>query len=116
MRDLLLYAAGMLALLVAIVHGVLGETRVFKRAQIEPPSARRLVCLVWHCSAVAWATIAALLVFAPVMGSEAARHSIVAAAAVTFGFGAIANAWATRGRHFGWAAALLVTGLSIGGW
>ena len=26
----------------------------------------------------------------------------IATSIVTFGFGAIGNAWATRGRHFGW--------------
>jgi hypothetical protein len=58
MRDLLLYASGTLGLALAFLHGLLGETRVFARARIEPERLRRLV---WHCSAVAWAGVAVLL-------------------------------------------------------
>jgi hypothetical protein len=36
MRDSLLYASGTLGLAAAFVHGLLGETRVFARARIEP--------------------------------------------------------------------------------
>jgi hypothetical protein len=103
MRDLLLYAAGILGLVAAFLHGYLGETRVFARAHVEPERLRTRIRLVWHCSVVAWAAVAVLLIAAPAMGSQAARYWIVAAAAVVFGFAAIANAWATRGRFFGWA-------------
>jgi hypothetical protein len=95
--------AGTLGLVVTFVHGLLGETRVFARARIEPARLRRLIQLVWHCSAVARGDVAALLIAAPLMGSQMARHWIVGAAVVIYGFGAVANAWAIRGRHFGWA-------------
>ena len=36
MRDLLLYASGILGLVAAFLHGYLGETRVFTRVDIEP--------------------------------------------------------------------------------
>ena len=36
MRDLLLYASGILGLAAAFLHGWLGETRVFARVRIEP--------------------------------------------------------------------------------
>jgi hypothetical protein len=52
---------------------------------------------------VAWAGVAVLLIAAPWMGSQMARYWIVGAAVVVYAFGAIANAWVTRGRHFGWA-------------
>jgi hypothetical protein len=90
MRNLLLYASGILGLAAASLHCVLGETRVFARVRIEP--------VVWHCSVVAWAAVAVLLIAASFMGSPAARYWIVGAAVVVFGFAAIANAWATRGR------------------
>jgi hypothetical protein len=102
MHDLLLYASGTLGLALAFVHGLLGETRVLARALIEPERLRLLIRGVWHCSAVAWAGVAVLLIVAPWMGSQMARHWIVGAAVVIYGFGAIANAWAMRGRHFGW--------------
>ena len=100
---------------VAFVHGLLGETHVFARARIEPERLRRLIRLVWHCSAVAWAGVAVLLIVAPLMGSEMARHWIVGAAVVVFGFGAIANAWALRALNVGWVAATIVVGLAVAG-
>jgi hypothetical protein len=115
MRDLLLYAAGMLGLVAAFLHGLLGETRVFARAHIEPERLRTLIRLVWHCSVVAWVAVAVLLIATPAMGSQAARYWIVGAAAVVFGFAAIANAWATRGRFFGWAVLTAVVALALAG-
>ena len=109
MRDLLLYASGILGLAAASLHCVLGETRVFARVRIEPERLRTLIRLVWHCSVVAWAAVAVLLIAAPFMGSPAARYWIVGAAVVVFGFAAIANAWATRGRFFGWAVLTAVS-------
>ena len=110
MRDLSLYASGILGLAATFLHGYLGETRVFVRVHIEPQRLRTLIRLVWHCSVVAWAAVAA-----PSMGSAAARYWIVGAAVVVFGFAAIANAWATRGRFFGWAVLTAVVGLAIAG-
>ena len=112
MRDLLLYASGILGLAAAFLHGWLGETRVFARVRIEPERMRRLMRLVWQASTVAWISLAILLIAAPKLGSEAARSWIIAMSIVTFGFAAIGNAWATRGRHFGWIAMSIVVGLA----
>jgi hypothetical protein len=115
MRDLFLYAAGILALAAALLHGVLGETRVFARVRIDPERLRLLIRLVWHCSVVAWAALAVLLIAAPWMNSPTARSWIVGAAVTVFGSAAIANAWATRGRFFGWAVLTAVVGLAVAG-
>ena len=114
-RDLLLYASGILGLIAAFLHGWLGETRVFARVRIEPERLRTLIRLVWHCSVVAWAAVAVLLIAAPAIASPVARHWIVGAAVVVFGSAAIANAWATRGRFFGWAVLTAVVGLALAG-
>ena len=115
MRDLLVQSAGILALAVSVVHGMLGETKVFRRVRIEPEWGRRLIRLVWHAGTVAWMGFAVLLIAAPSFGSDAARTWIVAVSIVAFGCAAIANAWATRGRHFGWMAMALVVGLAAAG-
>ena len=47
MRDLTLQCAGAAAILVAIIHGVLGETKVFAKATIQPMRLRTLIRLVW---------------------------------------------------------------------
>ena len=112
MRDILVQLAGILALAVSIAHGVIGETKVFSRARIEPERIRLLMRLVWQGGTVAWMSFAILLIVTPKLGSEAARHWIIAMSIVTYGFAAIANAWATRGRHFGWVAMIIVIGLA----
>jgi hypothetical protein len=102
MRDLALQAAGVAAILVAIAHGLIAELRVFARTRIDPPRARGLLRMVWQASTVDWIAIGILLILAPTLGSHVARQCVVAVAVVVYGYAAIGNAIATRGRHFGW--------------
>jgi hypothetical protein len=57
-----------------------------------------------------------LLAVAPTLGSDAARHWIVAMGIANFGFAAIGNAWATRFRHYGWGLLAIVVALAVAGW
>ena len=116
MRDLLLQCAGVLTIAVAIIHGILGETKVFARATIEPERLRTLIRLVWQASTVAWIGGGVLLIATPWMDSAPARHWIVITMACVFGFSAFANAWATRGRHFGWMALSAVVVMAVAGY
>ena len=116
MRDILLQCSGAAAIVVALIHGVLGETKVFTRATIEPPRLRNLIRLVWQAGTVAWIGGGILLIAAPWMASAPARHWIVATMAIVFAFAAVANAWATRGRHFGWMAMSAVVALAMAGY
>jgi hypothetical protein len=116
MRDLLLQCAGVVTIAVALIHGILGETKVFARARIEPERLRTLIRLVWQASTVAWIGGGVLLIAAPWMQSEPARHWIVVTMAGVFGFSALANAWATRGRHFGWMALSAVVVMAVAGY
>jgi hypothetical protein len=116
MRDVLLQCSGLAAIAVAIIHGVLGETKVFARATIEPKRLRTLIRLVWQAGTVAWIGGGVLLIAAPWMASDPARHWIVVTIACVFAFGALANAWATRGRHFGWMALSAVVALAVAGY
>jgi hypothetical protein len=50
------------------------------------------------------------------MASKPARHWIVSTFAVVFAFAAMANAYATRGRHFGWMLLSGVVALGIAGY
>ena len=65
MRDIILQCAGVAAVAVALIHGVLGETKVFARATIQPESLRTLIRLVWQAGTVAWIGGAVLLIAAP---------------------------------------------------
>ena len=116
MRDLLLQGAGVIAILVSIAHGVIGETYVFARATVEPPRLKTLLRLVWQAGTIAWIAGGVLLVAAPWMGSDAARHWIIATFAVVFGFAAIANALATRTVHVGWIGMGAAVALSVAGY
>ena len=116
MCDLLLQSSGVIAVLISIVHGVLGEIRVFARATVEPPRLRMLLRLVWQAGTVAWIAGGLLLIAAPSMGSDAARHWIIATLAVVFGFAGIANAIALRTVHPGWIGMGAVVALAIAGY
>jgi hypothetical protein len=99
-----------------MIHGVLGETKVFARASIEPARLRTLIRLVWQAGTVAWIGGGVLLIAAPSMASEPARHWIVVTLACVFASGALGNAIATRGRHFGWMALSAVVALAVAGY
>ena len=116
MRDLLLQVAGVAAIVIALIHGVLGETKVLARATIQPARLRLLIRLVWQAGTVAWIGGGVLLIAAPSLGSESARHWITATIIVVYGFGIIANAWWSRGRGFGWKALGVVVALAVAGY
>ena len=116
MRDLLLQCSGLVAIAAALIHGVLGETRVFKRATIEPPRLKTLIRLVWQVGSVAWIGGGVLLIATPWMASEPARHWIAVTFACVFAFAALGNAFATRGRHFGWMALSAVVAMAVAGY
>ena len=116
MRDILLQCAGVAAIAAALVHGVIGELKIFPRITIEPARLRTLIRLVWQAGTVAWIGGGVLLIAAPSMESEPARHWIVITLACVFAFAALANAWATRGRHFGWMAISAVVALAVAGY
>ena len=91
MRDLLLQSAGLAAIAVALIHGVLGETKVFARATIQPESLRTLIRLVWQAGTVAWIGGGVLLIAAPSFGSESARHWIVVTIVAVYAFAAASS-------------------------
>jgi hypothetical protein len=115
MRDLMLQAAGVLAILVAIVHGAIGKLRVFPKSHIEPRGTQRLLRMVWQGSAIDWIGIGILLIAAPALGSQSARRWIIAVAVVVYGYAAIGNAVVTRGRHVGWCLMGLAIALALMG-
>src|SRR5260370_17371666 len=102
MRDLILQCAGAAGIVVALIHGALGETKVFARATIEPERLRTLIRLVWQAGTVAWIGGGVLLIAAPSMGSESARHWIVATIIPVYPFAPPPNAWRPRGPGSLW--------------
>jgi hypothetical protein len=116
MRDILLQSSGLLAIAAALIHGALGELKVFPRLVIEPARLRTLMRVVWQVATVAWIGCGVLLIAAPAMASDVARHWIIATLALVFALAAFGNALATRGRHFGWVALSAVVALAVAGY
>jgi hypothetical protein len=116
MRDLLLQCSGLLAIAAALIHGAIGEIKILPRLTIEPARLRTLIRVVWQASSVAWIGCGVLLIAAPLMASEPARHWIIATMACVFALSAAGNALATRGRHFGWIALSAVVALAVAGY
>src|ERR1700751_3932511 len=115
MRDILLQSAGVLAIVAALIHGAPTEARIFPRVTIEPAGLRTLFRMVWQIPTVAWIAGGVLLIAAPSMASQAARHWIVVAVAGVLAVSALGNAVGTRFQHFGWmvlgaSAAMAVAG------
>src|SRR5260221_8804414 len=72
LRDILLQCSGLAAIAVALIHGVLGETKVFARATIEPRRLRLLLRLVWQAGTVAWIGGGGVLFGPPPVGAGTA--------------------------------------------
>src|SRR5262245_3935117 len=105
LRDLSLQAAGVIAILVAIGHGFTAEWIIFPKARIEPAATRKLLRIFWQATTLEWIAFGVLLIAAPTFGSDVARRWVIAAAVVVYGYAAIGNFVASRGRHPGWAIA-----------
>jgi hypothetical protein len=116
MRDILLQISGIVAIAAALIHGVLSEVKIFPRLTIEPQSLRTLSRFVWQIPTVAWIAGGVLLIAAPSMESDSARHWIVLTLACLFAFSAVGNAVGTRGRHFGWMVLGAVTAMAVAGY
>jgi hypothetical protein len=116
MRDILLQLAGALAIIAALIHGALTELKIFPRVTIEPQRLRTLFRLVSQVPTAAWIAGGVLLIAAPSMASDAARHWIVVTLACLFAFSALGNAVGTRGKHFGWMVLGAVTALAVAGY
>jgi hypothetical protein len=116
MRDILLQCSGLLAIAAALTHGVLTETKVFPRVTIEPQRLRTLFRLVWQIPTVAWTACGVLLIAAPSMASESARHWMIVTFTCVFAFCALGNAWGMRGKHFGWMLLVAVAVLAVAGY
>lgn len=116
LRDVFLTASGVLAIAAGLTHAVLGEMKIFPRAEIRPNGLRLLIHAVWLFGVISWIAVAVLVIAAPHLGSPAARHWIVGTSAATFALGSIGNAVGTRGKHFGWIVLLVVVALALAGW
>lgn len=116
MDYLLMQLGGAVGAATGVIHGYLGEKKLFALAKIEPPYARQMARLGWQCGAVAWVAMGVLLIFATGFESPDARRSVIVSSVIVYLTGAVGNVMATKGRHFGWAILALAIGLVMTGW
>ena len=88
---------------------------MFAKARIEPQRTRQLLRLVFQASTVDWIGMGVLLMAAPAFGSPAARQWVIAVAVVVYGYAAVMNAVASRGRHIRWCLMSGVVALALMG-
>lgn len=106
---------GVVGAVTGVIHGYLGETKIFRPARIEPPYVRRMARLGWQCGAAAWVAMGLLLIAAAGF-EDAPRRAVILAAIATYLAGVAGNAVGTRGRHFGWAVLTGAICLVLTGW
>ena len=114
MRDALLYSAGFLGMALSLIHGWLGDSKVIHALTAPHRVTQRINRAVFHLSTIYWFVGGVALLLAPLIG-EPFRGPIAWAAAGMYCAGVVANLWATRGRHFGAYALLIVAALAVMG-
>jgi len=107
--------AGSLAIFIAVVHGWLGATKVVSPVNGITPPLKRILHAIFFLSAVYWAAAGLGLILLAGSADDPLRALVGWVALAIFLSGAAANAWATRGRHFGWMLLALTSGLTVAG-
>lgn len=115
--NLALVAAGIIGCVTAVIHGVIVRKILVApatRLMSESGTPRSIIGLVGpliQFSTFAWLLAGIALIIVGAGGAPDARWSVGLMAAALFLYGAVGNAWATRGRHPGWVMMALACGL-----
>jgi hypothetical protein len=104
-----LVIAAMLAVLVGVVHSVLGERLIFRHQPRVADSARRhrwpfdILWATWHIASVMGLALAAVLwKLAATPEPSALREFLLLAVALAYAVSGVLVLLGTRGRHPGW--------------
>ena len=121
-HDFALGLAGVIGGATAIFHGVLVQRLMVRpiEAALSAGKAsgtiRRLVPPLLHFSTLSWFLGGVALIAAAASGSDTGKLATGLFVGSLYLFGAVANAWGSRGRHPGWllmAAAVILIGASL---
>ena len=122
-HEIALGTAGLIGGCTAVFHGVLVQ-----RLMVQPINAallnvrttsgtvRRLVPLLLHLSTISWFLGGVVLLLVASLGDANAQLSTGIFVGSLYLFGAVANAWGSKGRHPGWmlmAAAVILIAIGI---
>lgn len=126
MQNLALSLAGLIGAATAIFHGIVTQRLMVKpidrrlaEASGVSPTIRRIVPPLLHYSTYSWLVGGIALIIAANAAGTETRSAIGLLVGSMFLYGAVANLWATRGRHPGWllmtiACALIAIDLLTG--
>jgi hypothetical protein len=114
--------AGVIGSGTAVVHGILTQRLMVKPIEVFLSDNKvsapigRLVPVLLHLSTVSWFFGGLALIAAALWCGNDTKVAIGLSVGSLYLFGAVANAWATRGCHPGWmlmAAAVLLIGVGL---
>ena len=119
----LLFAAGLLAMIVALIHSVLDEMLIFndmRRGRIVPTDGGdrlrerhvRILWASWHLAAVLGCALAAVLLRLADTSALPLRPFLIVVVSAAMLIGASLVLLATKGRHPGWLGMLGVAVLT----
>lgn len=108
----MLQAAGVLAILSALGHGFLGD-KTLRAQAIEPEHLKSFVRFCYQFGSAGWMVGGLLFLTAPSELSAESLRWLILITIPMYGFGAVVNAWFTRGRHFGWVMLAAIVGLAL---
>ena len=117
MASVLFLAAGVVCVLSALVHSLVGEVRLVgplvrsRSGVMGRPLARQVVRFAWHWTSVLWLLVGAVLVSAG-LGHPIERWLLACIGGVHLALG-LWDAVITRGRHIGWPLITLIGGLTL---
>ncbi|WP_148862171.1 hypothetical protein [Marinobacter fonticola] len=114
-----LLVGGLVAVVVALVHSVLGEVLIFKRMRegtVVPTRGQpvlrerhvRILWATWHIVSVFGLAIAGILVFMSVYPVTDVQSLFLRAVATSMGVSSALVLFATKGMHPGWVGLLVV--------
>lgn len=117
MAEGLLISAGIVAIITALVHSILGEKRLIgpiissNAAIMKSVLAAQVLRLAWHWTSVLWVLVAAVLIHAG-MGNFVDRPLLMVIG-IAHLFAGLADAALTRGKHVGWPLITLIGVLTL---
>ena len=111
----LIVIAGCLGMLVAVVHGYLGATKVVALVNDIPANAKRVLHAIMFLSALYWFVGGMLLAAGPLYLTTAEHRIAALIVGALYLSGAVGNFWAMRGRHFGWMLLMCSVALAWSG-
>ncbi|MFK7955032.1 MAG: hypothetical protein AB8B96_02960 [Lysobacterales bacterium] len=115
MKLLLLSLSGAMGMMIALVHGYLGETQVIGPTTTRTDAHRRVLQAIMFLSAVYWFVAGFVLLLSPRYLTGTTQTVVICAMAAILASGSVANFWATRGKHFGWVLLAIACGIALAG-